>query len=196
MKKIILFVFSILICFAAEAQVNKKFCKVTATKRVVTPVIQGLADTTLGTQYSNCQISDQDVKVIGQEVASQVIDKYFMIKDAACVGVTYKAVLANEIAGSTFIHFIPLPPLDLTTGFTIAEIVSVPILKVKNVQHLKLDTATIRSLLRIKYSPAVYLESFTSGEITGWIMTNERGIPCYIYPNSTQDGIVVSETKP
>ena len=142
------------------------------------------------------EIIDQAVKVIGQEVASDVLNKYFMIKDAACVGVTYKAVLANEIAGSTFIDFVPLPPLDLGFGFTIAEIESVPILKVKNIQHLKLDTTTVRSLLRIKYSPAIYIETFTSGDITGWIMTNDRGDPCYVYPNSTGDGIVVSSTKP
>ncbi|MCK5764930.1 MAG: hypothetical protein KAH26_03050 [Bacteroidales bacterium] len=175
---------------------NKKFGKITAVKRVVTPVIQGISDTVVGAQYTNCQISDQAVKVIGQEVASDVLNKYFLIKDAACVGIIYKAVLANEISGSTFIDFVPLPPLDLTLGFTIAEIESVPIHKVKNIQHLKLDTTTVRNLLRIKYSPAVYIESFTSGEITGWILTNDRGDPCFVYPNSAGDGMAVSSSKP
>lgn len=45
----------------------------------------------------------------------------------------------------------------------------------------------------------VYVKTFRGAsdpDITGWIMTNASGTPCYVYPSSAGTGIVVSTTKP
>lgn len=198
MKKVFSLLLSMLIILPMSAQVNKKFGKVIATKKVITPIVKGYSDTIIGQQYSNCQISGQAVKVIDQEIQNDLnIGDLFMIKDAACKDIAYKVAMINEIMGSTFIDFVPLPPLDLSTGFTIAELVYTPELKLKNVKHLKADTNTIRSHLAVKCgTSSPLIESFSSGEISGWVLYNERGDKCYIYPNSTGDGIAVTTTKP
>jgi hypothetical protein len=198
MKNIIFLFLSLVIVVPVSAQVNKKFGKVTATKKVVTPLIKGTSDTIIGIQYTNCQISGQAVKVIDQQIQNQLtIGDLFMIKDATCNDIAYKVSMVNEIAGSTFIDFVPIPPLDLASGFTIAKLIYTPELKLKNVKHLKADTNTIRSHLAIRCGSAVPLiESFSSESISGWVLYNDRGDKCYIYPNSTGDGMVVSTTKP
>jgi len=197
MKNIILLFLTLLFIGPLNAQVNAKFRKVTATRKVVTPLIKGMSDTIIGDQYMNCEISGEAVKIVGQEVQGQVWNKSFMIKDALCNHIVYKVVLANEIMGSTYVDFEPIPPLDLLAGFTIAELIYTPELKLKNVKHLKADTNTIRSKIYINSGQITpQIESFSNGVISGWILYNDRGDKCYIYPNSAGDGMAVSATKP
>ena len=43
----------------------------------------------------------------------------------------------------------------------------------------------------------LYVKTFKgSNNVTGWIMINSVGNPCYVYPNATGNGITVSTTKP
>jgi hypothetical protein len=62
-----------------------------------------------------------------------------------------------------------------------------------------IGTTSPQEKLDIGYASGVFLRAFrgtTDTDITGWIMTNENGDTCYVYPNAAGDGITVSTTKP
>jgi len=65
--------------------------------------------------------------------------------------------------------------------------------------YVGLGTPTPDSKLDIQYTEGVAIESFrgtTDTDITGWILYNADGEACYVYPNATQDGIIVSSSQP
>lgn len=58
---------------------------------------------------------------------------------------------------------------------------------------------TIGGGLNLNIDDGVYIKAFrgvADPDVTGWIMTNANGTPCYVYPNATGDGLTVSTTKP
>jgi hypothetical protein len=62
-----------------------------------------------------------------------------------------------------------------------------------------IGTTSPQEKLDIGYASGVFLRAFrgtTDTDITGWIMTNENGDTCYVYPNAAGNGIEVSTTKP
>jgi hypothetical protein len=65
--------------------------------------------------------------------------------------------------------------------------------------NVGIGTVNPQDLLDIQYAAGVKLTTFrgtTNTAITGWIMYNADGEACYVYPNATQDGIIVSATIP
>ena len=198
MKKIFLLLAILALSLSAFPQVNKKFGKVTATKAVVTPVLKAYADTIIGDQYMNCDISGTSVRLANRELADEFnAGDMFMIKDESCEGIVFKVLYANNMLGHTHIDFDPTPPLDLPAGFTIARLVYTPELKIKNLKHIKSDSGTLRHKLYIKCGMVTpQIESFSNGAMSGWILYNERGDKCYVYPNSTGDGMTVTTVEP
>jgi hypothetical protein len=80
-----------------------------------------------------------------------------------------------------------------------ARLAGVTKFNVTNGGNVGIGTASPTEKLDIGYASGVFLRSFrgtTDSDITGWIMTNENGDTCYVYPNAAGNGIEVSTTKP
>lgn len=71
-----------------------------------------------------------------------------------------------------------------------------------NIPNAKLDISgdcKISNDLTVEYASNVSVRTFrgeTDTDITGLILHNADGEACYVYPNATQDDIIVSSTRP
>lgn len=68
-----------------------------------------------------------------------------------------------------------------------------------NFKLYKNPDLTIGGGLNLEIDDGVFLKAFrgvTDPDITGWVMTNASGTPCYIYPDAAGTGLTVSTTKP
>lgn len=203
MKKFILLSITLLLCLTSFSQVNLKVGKLQVNKKatfyglVIAPEIKGLIDTTWAQSFRNCEVHEVQIEfAYPYDLTSYLEGHYIKIKDARCGDTLYFVDDVFYITSSNYLETTPDPPSDLLPGFTITKMVKIRKLVIKNVDKISADTLRVTEQANFILTPEAFIQTFYSGSIAGWIMTNDRGDAIYVYPNSTGDGIVASTTKP